>query len=64
MFPDEAACKAYLRARRWPNGIACPRCGNETVFPVGSLPFKWQCYNRHWDKKSSSRGGQGSGKTP
>ena len=44
MFPDEDACKAYLQARRWPEGVACPRCGNTKVFPVSSMPFKWQCY--------------------
>ena len=45
MFPDEDACKAYLQARRWPKGQPrCPRCGNEKVFPVSSMPFKWQCY--------------------
>jgi ISXO2-like transposase domain/Transposase zinc-ribbon domain len=43
-FPDEEACKAYLVARRWPNGVNCPRCGNVKVFPVGSMAFKWQCY--------------------
>jgi len=26
-FPDDASCRAYLTAIRWPNGIACPRCG-------------------------------------
>jgi IS1 family transposase/transposase-like protein len=44
MFPDEEACKTYLVARRWPEGVHCPRCGSEKVFPVGSMPFKWQCY--------------------
>jgi transposase-like protein len=43
-FPDEDACKAYLVARRWPNGVVCPRCGNPKVFAVGSMAFKWQCY--------------------
>jgi hypothetical protein len=45
-FPagDEAACAAYLVARRWPEGVHCPRCGNPKVFPVGSMAFKWQCY--------------------
>jgi ISXO2-like transposase domain/Transposase zinc-ribbon domain len=43
-FPDEDACKRYLVARRWPNGVICPRCGNVKVFPVSSMPFKWQCY--------------------
>jgi IS1 family transposase len=46
MFPagDDAACAAYLVARRWPAGVHCPRCGNPKVFPVGSMAFKWQCY--------------------
>src|SRR5262245_45819592 len=44
-FTDETACKAYLQARRWPSGIACPRCGSsERIFPVKTMPFKWQCY--------------------
>jgi ISXO2-like transposase domain/Transposase zinc-ribbon domain len=43
-FPDEEACKAYLVKRRWPEGVICPRCGNVKVFPVGSMPYKWQCY--------------------
>jgi|tagenome__1003787_1003787.scaffolds.fasta_scaffold20838589_2 hypothetical protein len=43
-FPDEEACKGYLVARRWPNGVHCPRCGSVKVFPVKSMPFKWQCY--------------------
>src|SRR5580698_6811107 len=43
-FTDEEACATYLVARRWPNGVTCPRCGNPKVFPVGSMPFKWQCY--------------------
>jgi len=25
-FPDEAACMAFLRAVRWPEGFVCPRC--------------------------------------
>jgi len=43
-FPDEEACSRYLVKRRWPEGTICPRCGNVKVFPVGSMPFKWQCY--------------------
>ena len=44
-FPDEDACKTYLQKRRWPECVRCPRCGHDKVFPVGSMPFKWQCYN-------------------
>lgn len=44
MFPDEDACKTYLMKRRWPEGVRCARCWNDKVFPVKSMPFKWQCY--------------------
>jgi transposase-like protein len=27
MFPDEAACVAYLERLRWSNGFVCPACG-------------------------------------
>jgi transposase-like protein len=43
MFPNEDACKAYLVARRWPEGVHCPRCGNVDVYPVTNRPFHWQC---------------------
>src|SRR4051812_30547760 len=41
-FPHEEACRAYLVARRWPNGVACPRCGNVKVYPLAS-GYHWQC---------------------
>ena len=43
-FPHEEACAHYLVARRWPEGVICPRCGNAKVFPMKSMAFKWQCY--------------------
>ena len=43
-FPDEDACCAYLVGHRWPEGVACPRCGNVKVFPVSTKPWSWQCY--------------------
>jgi transposase-like protein len=44
MFPDEEACGKYLVARRWPDGVICPRCGNDKVFAVTTMVNKWQCY--------------------
>lgn len=44
MFRTEEDCAKYLVARRWPNGVRCPRCGNEKVFAVATMAFKWQCY--------------------
>jgi transposase-like protein len=43
MFPDEDACKAYLKARRWPEGVHCPRCGNPAVYDLASRKWHWQC---------------------
>ena len=42
-FPDEDACKAYLMVNRWPEGIRCPRCGNDQVNSLATMPFKWEC---------------------
>lgn len=27
LFPDDAACSAYLERSRWPGGFCCPHCG-------------------------------------
>src|SRR5215831_17846821 len=45
MFPvgDEDACKRYLKARRWPQGVRCPRCGNLAVYDLPSRKWHWQC---------------------
>jgi hypothetical protein len=42
-FPTEEACQAYLAANRWPSGVFCPRCGNVTVRPHGTMAFNWLC---------------------
>jgi hypothetical protein len=44
-FPigDDDACKAYLKARRWPQGVVCPRCGNPAVYDLHSRKWHWQC---------------------
>jgi len=45
-FPDEESCKRYLAAKRWPNGVRCPKCGSEKVFHVTHRPFHWVCKQR------------------
>jgi len=42
-FETEDACKEFLVARRWPDGVACPRCGNVKVWQPRSKPFHWIC---------------------
>src|SRR6266852_6203737 len=43
MFSDEDACKGYLKARRWPDGVHCPRCGNPKVYDLKTRQWHWQC---------------------
>ena len=44
-FPVEDACCAYFVARRWPDGVSCPRCGSHEVGPLRSAKWKWRCSN-------------------
>jgi transposase-like protein len=43
MFPNEDACDAYLVRNRWPQGIHCPRCGSDRVYPLKTMKWKWEC---------------------
>ncbi len=43
-FPDEAACRTYLAASRWPEGYRCPACGREEAFELPRRSL-WQCKN-------------------
>ncbi len=43
LFPTDDACKQYLVARRWPEGVRCPRCGNEKITELSARLFHWQC---------------------
>ena len=45
-FPigDDETCLRYLVARRWPEGVHCPRCGNADLYDASAYkPFHWQC---------------------
>ena len=35
-FADETACREYLEELRWPNGIACPRCGSLSISRIST----------------------------
>lgn len=41
-FADFKNCLAYLVARRWPNGVTCPRCGSDKVAFLEKYS-RWQC---------------------
>ena len=40
-FRDEAACRAYLFALRWPEGFVCPHCGGNAAWPM--VRGLWLC---------------------
>ena len=42
-FPDDAACAAYLAARRWPEGFVCPGCGGAKGWALKAKAFTWEC---------------------
>ena len=45
-FATEETCRAYLFARRWPEGFVCPRCAGRQAWPTGH--HRWVCANcRH-----------------
>lgn len=42
-FPDDAACAAYLFARRWPQGFVCPACGGAKGWELRGKRFTFEC---------------------
>ena len=42
-FPDELACRTYLKENRWPEGVRCPRCDNANVYELTTKEHHWQC---------------------
>jgi transposase-like protein len=45
-FSDTANCRAYLVARRWPDGVTCPRCGSKDVLFLEKYN-RWHCREKH-----------------
>jgi transposase-like protein len=41
-FATEEACQDYLAACRWPDGFACPRCGQRRAYRMKERR-RWQC---------------------
>jgi transposase-like protein len=50
-FADEDRCRIYLEQLRWPEGVRCPRCGNDKVKAIQS-----KTYYRTGPKKGQERG--------
>jgi len=45
-FSNPDNCRDYMVARRWPNGVTCPRCGSEKV-AFQAKYNRWQCSSHH-----------------
>src|SRR6266513_687308 len=45
-FSDPVNCREYLVARRWPNGVTCPRCGSKDVLFLEKYN-RWHCRAKH-----------------
>jgi transposase-like protein len=45
-FADPANCREYLVARRWPEGVTCPRCGSSNVLFLAKYN-RWHCRQKH-----------------
>ena len=45
-FSNPVNCREYLVARRWPNGVTCPRCGSKDVLFLEKYN-RWHCRAKH-----------------
>jgi len=46
-FPTDDACKEFIVAQRWPDGVRCPRCNaSARVYPRKGQSFRWTCKNK------------------
>jgi transposase-like protein len=56
-FADPDNCREYLVARRWPNGVECPTCGNKEGIGFLKTQNRWQCRYRHSKRQFSLKTG-------
>jgi transposase-like protein len=55
-FPTDDVCKEFLRDRRWPAEVTCPRCGTaDHVYELTTRPFHWECANKACRKGNAYR---------
>jgi len=45
-FSDPVNCREYLVARRWPDGVVCPKCGSSNVLFMEKYN-RWNCREKH-----------------
>jgi transposase-like protein len=55
-FADPNNCREFLVARRWPEGVICPRCGSTKVVFLPKYN-RWQCSVTHAARQFTSKTG-------
>jgi transposase-like protein len=55
-FSNPTNCREYVVARRWPNGVTCPRCGSEKV-SFSEKHNRWQCASHHERRQFTAKTG-------
>jgi hypothetical protein len=56
-FSDMDNCIAYMKAKRWPDGVVvCPTCGRNDVSWLANQK-KWQCKSKHVKRQFSAKVG-------
>ena len=55
-FSEPVRCREYVVARRWPEGVMCPRCGNKKV-KFQEKYNRWQCSARHDRRQFTAKTG-------
>lgn len=56
-FSDEADAEAWFIEQRWPNGVACPHCGDTNIATVKSRkpqPFRCRGCRKHFSVKTGT----------
>jgi ribosomal protein L37AE/L43A len=60
-FGDDDACRRYLFASRWPDGVSCPRCGGARARAQPERRM-WEC--RPCGHQTSGTAGGGDARHP
>jgi transposase-like protein len=55
-FSNPVNCRNYIVARRWPDGVVCPRCGYKK-FNFLEKYNRWQCGARHTNRQFTAKTG-------
>ena len=55
-FSNPANCREYLMARRWPNGVTCPRCGGSNILFLEKYN-RWECRGKHEARQFTAKTG-------